>query len=190
MKHIVTTFLVTLVFFSCKKDNNGPKLEKTFPGSMETGYLEANRDGGFWQSTALAQYGQTAHLYVVDSTHLGFTCLTYSAEGFNREWLTLGEIPIKVGKYPINGGNAISVGLDGFVGAQYSWLADDGDVAGADYYYDENAPGILEVTFVDTATKRIAGNFNKLVFKNRFDWSIYPGVVVFENGKFDMKITE
>ncbi len=185
MKNILATFLVTLILFSCKKDDNGPKLEKTFPGPMDTGFLEAGRDGDFWQSTAWAEYS------IFDSLHVGFICFTYSAEGFNRENLTLGEIPLKVGKYRIKGGNAISAGIDGFVGAGYDWGADDGDVFGATYNHDdENSQGTLEVTFIDLVSKRIAGSFDRLVFKNRNEAINYPERVVFEHGKFDMKITE
>lgn len=191
MKHIFCTLLVALAFAACNKEKQGSQLEKTFPGPMDTGYLEAYRDGEFWQSTAFAQYGQTAHLYVFDSAHVGFYCLTYSAEGFLREYLTFGEIPLKVGKYPIKGNNAISAGLDGFVGAKYSWAADDGDVFGATYDHDDgNSAGTLEVTFVDLVSKRIIGRFDQIVFKNRFEAINYPERVVFKNGKFDMKITE
>ncbi len=185
MKNILATFLVTLILFSCKKDDNGPKLEKTFPGPMDTGSLEAYRGGAFWQSTAYAQYN------ALDSLYVGLICLTYTTDGFNREFLTLGEIPLKVGIYPIKGNNAISTGLDGFVGAIYSWGADDGDVFGATYNHDdENSQGTLEVTFIDLVSKRIAGSFDRLVFKNRNEAINYPERVVFEHGKFDMKITE
>lgn len=191
MKHIFCTLLVALAFAACNKEKQGSQLEKTFPGPMDTGYLEADRDGDFWQSTAEARYGQTAQLYVLDSLHVGFSCFTYSGEGSNRELLTLGEIPLKIGKYPIRGGNAISAGLDGFVGAQYSWVVDDGDVFGNSYAHDDkDSSGVLEVTFVDSITKRIAGNFSQLVFKDKSPQSDYPEQVVFRHGKFDMKITE
>ncbi|MFN0215658.1 MAG: hypothetical protein ACKVT2_15480, partial [Saprospiraceae bacterium] len=180
-----------LAFSACNKDKQTAKLEKTFPGPMDTGYLEAYRDGDFWQSTAEARYGQTAHFGVLDSTHLGFICFTYSKEGFLREYLTLSEIPLQIGKYSIKRNYPISAGFDGFVGAHYSWGADDGDVFGADYYHDdEYTTGVFEVTFVDLVSKRIVGNFDRLVFKNRYEAINYPERVVFEHGKFDMIITE
>lgn len=191
MKHIFCTLLFALAFAACKQEKQGVHLENTFPGPMDTGYLEAYRDGDFWQSTAYAQYARTANLYVLDSLYIGLICLTYTADGFNREFLTLGEIPLKVGIYPIKGNNAISTGLNGFVGAQYSWGADDGDVFGATYDHDdENSSGTLEVTFVDLGSKRIVGKFDRMVFKNQFEAINYPERVIFERGKFDMKITE
>ena len=185
MKNIFCTLLFALAFAACKQEKQGIQLEKTFLGPMDTGYLEANRDGDFWQSTAYAQYS------VFDSLHVGIICFTFSEEGFYREQLNLGKIPFKIGKYLIKGNNAISTGLDGFVGGQYSWSEADGDIFGAAYNHDdETSSGTLEVTLVDTASKRIVGNFNNLVFKNVLTKSPYPERVFFENGKFDMKITE
>jgi len=185
MKQTFLTLLVILAFLACKNEDSEPKLEKTYPGLMDTGFLEGVRAGEYWQSTAFAEYS------IFDSTYVGFSCFTYSTGADNRELLTLGEIPLKVGKYPIKGGNAISAGLDGFVGAQYGWAEDDGDVFGASYNHDdENSAGYLEVTYVDYVAKRILGTFDRMIFKNRLPQSPYPKQVVFEKGKFDMKITQ
>ena len=183
MKHTICLLLVALAFTACKKEEvEGIRLEKTFPGAMDTGKAGATRDGEPWQASAFAKFHPDSGGYI------GMSFRTFSEEGFNREVHTITEIPLKRGKYPIKG--HISEIYDGFVGSVYSWLVDDGDVAGPLYDHDDTVPGFLELTMVDTVAKKITGNFDRMVFKNRRPSSFYPLTVVFENGTFEMAIIE
>lgn len=190
MKHIFL-FLLILALLSCKKEGSEElKFEKTFAGAMEWGWVKASRNGESWQASTSARF------HVADSNYVKFSILTFSKEGFNREALSLNEVPLKVGRYPIKGDNSASDFGDGFVGSGYAWVEDDGDVAGPIYDHDDTLQGFLELTTVDTVAKKIAGNFDRMVFKMRITPSTqfapehYPQTAVFENGSFEMSIIE
>lgn len=189
MKHTICLLLVIAVFAACKKEEESIKLEKTFPGAIDFGKAEAMRAGEPWQASAFANFHS-------DSSHIKMLFQTFSKEGSEREAYSLNEIPLKVGKYIIKGSLSSGSYGDGFVGSGYGWLEDDGDVLGALYDHDDSVPGFLELTMVDTVAKKIAGKFDRMVFKMRVTPitsnapNLYPQTVVFENGSFEVFITQ
>ena len=178
-------FLVILtgVLASCSKDKNAHEIPIYFEGVQDTGWGEAVRDRKTWKATAFARHHQD------ESDYIGIDFYTFTDQGDIRESLAFNEIPLKVGKYPIKG--KIGNTQDGLVGANYGIRESDGDVIGAVYSHDDISIGYVELTDVDTASKEVAGRFDKAIFIRYSPIeSIYPETVVFKNGKFRMKIVE
>lgn len=182
MRTLFCLILLAMIFMACKKDKDISNLPIWNAGPKNTGWGTAVRDGDAWQSTANA-----VHHYGDSSNYIGLYFHTYTNDGFLREELLLNEIPLKLGKYPLRG--HISEIYDGNVGSVYGFMEDDGDVFGATYNPDDSE-GVFELTKLDTANNVVAGTFSRIVFKNRTPDSPYPQAVIFENGKFEMMITE
>jgi hypothetical protein len=183
MKQVIVFFIVSLLAVSCHKDQGSEFVIPIYtPGPRDTGWGKAKRDGHNWEATAFARKHQDGKNYI------GIDLWTFSEEGFNRETLSLNEIPLAVGKYVIKGNIANT--YDGFIGGFYSIFQDDGDVAGPPFDHDDNDKGILELTKVDTVNNIVTGKFDRVVFKNRKEHSFFPEKVIFENGSFEMKIIQ
>jgi hypothetical protein len=183
MKQMIFLFAVSLLTVGCDKDQtHEPIIPFYLPGAQDTGWGKAQRDGQNWEATAFARRHQDGKNYI------GIDLWTFSEEGFIREKLSLNEILLLEGKYPIKGNIANT--YDGLIGGFYTIAQDDGDVAGPPYDHDDSDIGTLELSKVDTANNVVAGKFDRIVFKNRNKNSVFPKKVVFENGSFEMKIIQ
>ncbi|MFN0035714.1 MAG: hypothetical protein ACKVUS_11655 [Saprospiraceae bacterium] len=182
MKPMLYLIVFATMLAACKKDKGATSiLEIWDAGPMDTGWGSAVRDGSVWQATAFAVHHST------DTNYIGLYFNTYTTDGSRREQILLNEIPLQLGKYPLKG--HISEIYDGSVGSTYGCAEDDGDVLGAAYHPDDGE-GIFELTKLDMVNKVVAGTFTRIVFKNRISNSPYPQTVIFENGKFEMSITD
>ena len=136
-----------LLLSSCKKEElqNIPLYES---GEMTFGRASGKKAHLDWIASGIGVKQSDSLFWAV---RLG----TVSKEGFLRESLTLGFIPLATGQYSI-----AQEYKDDFLTSSYNTSQDDGDV-GEDYYLlDEYAStNIAQITKVDTIENKIEGIF-------------------------------
>jgi hypothetical protein len=183
MKSAFHILLISLILFSCKKEEFVPIFQ---PGSMTYGRTEAFKNKKEWIASTIAQ--ENDWLEGTVSVHAS----TYNEQGLLRESLSISEIPLKEGIYPLE----VTRKNDGAIGAAYHTWADDGDVLEDSYMLDKKASdNYLEIILVDTIARKIAGKFTASF---KIDTSLYgikanplnPDKVKFSNGMFEAEIID
>lgn len=155
---ILTTFFLLVI--SCQK-NDAPvcfdeepiDMPLYLPGDMEHGSLDACRNGDDWVASGWAKRIETDRdfFYVA-----GYTFTDYGAK---REAFYISYIPVKEGKYAIDGDENSIFGNTGHLYAHSNTSADDGDVAEDRYLLRESPQSWVEITHLDTLTNKVEGEF-------------------------------
>jgi len=182
MKRNIFYIIALCLIASCKKEEQLIPLPDFHPGPMDTGEVQALRNGEFWQATAYARY------HSGDSSFIGISFTTFSDQGFNREDFSCNEIPLMTGQYLIKG--SYSDIYDGYIGAVYGIAEDDGDLLNPPYFPEAGSEGRLELTRVDLVNKEIEGKFTRVTFRASSPDPRFPDRVVFQDGTFKAKIVE
>lgn len=190
MKKHIFSIIILICVISCKKEELLIPLPNFHPGPMDTGEVQALRNGEPWQATAYARYHTIDH-NIKDSSYVGISFVTFSNEGFNRENFTVDEVFLKIGKRIIRGQlGKWGESYDGYIGAVYSIAEDDGDLLNPPYFPEESSEGSLELTRVDLVNKEIEGKFTRVIFRASSPDPRFPDRVVFQDGTFKARIVE
>ena len=112
---------------------------------------------------------------------------TFTSEGFWRESVTISEIKLEIGTYPIVG-EVVDLN-DGFVGASYTTLTSDGDVLENVYKLVASEENMIIIESIDTVANITKGRFH-LEFTIDESYSSKspqnPEHVIFSEGSFDV----
>jgi hypothetical protein len=164
MKKILFFLLFSCVLSCHKDDFEWPLFE---PGPLDTGRIDALREGVHWAATAWAKrYKGSLCVFVIFTTYNKFGEL-------REEWNTC-VLP--------------QTGTQKITEASYATLFSDGDVIGPVYFINKSEDYFLEVTRLDTFTHELEGKFKRLVL-NRVskDYPEYPSALTFVDGVFKVK---
>jgi hypothetical protein len=163
MKKILFFLLFSCVLSCHKDDFEWPLFE---PGPLDTGRIDALREGVHWTATAWAKRYQGSLIVVLT---------TYNAFGEIRESLHMGVISPKTGVQKRST-------------TSYSRRFSDGDVIGPIYLLDKSEDYFLEITRLDTLTHELEGKFKRLVLnRSSKDYPEYPSALTFTDGVFKVK---
>ncbi len=155
------------------------------PGPQAYGKAAALKNDKAWYSSGYAER------YKKENTaYFGILLDTYTIEGFHRENVCFSDIYLKKGSYELR--KKMTNIYEGYVGAIYATLADDGDVLEDWYNLDEGAKdNYLEIIAIDTVEQQVEGRFTatfevRQPKRNRNN----PDRVKFSNGTFSVKIVK
>jgi hypothetical protein len=178
MKHLLITFIVTIIFFeSCRKIDD---VEILLSGPMEYGKITAQLNNKNWAASAEARNeADKKDITIIASTYLD------KEATFETERLGL-TIPNKLGRYKK------------FVASGYSYINTDtllvtyhlmeADVPILSFKLDTNkSSNYVEVTALDST--HIVGTFD-LTFKALTNGGKKELTYRFKDGNFDVKITK
>ena len=187
MKNIIRILLLSLSFFSCKKEdikNTDPDIPyfnfKIYsPGDQSTGYAQATIFGKTWNATAYKYPQDTSRYFEIYFE-------TYSEEGFTRDQMSFGLFDAKIGEYKAID-NPGDFNFDDYeINCNYSLWASDGDLLYGAYYLDTSFDN--KITIEKNDGKTIEGRFNLLFTSNKVEHTDIPGRVFFRDGKFKVKL--
>jgi hypothetical protein len=181
---LMAAALFLLCAACCKKD----ELEIFEPGDQAYGTMQADKKVNWigkekWTASGVAirEQEQPDRLFRIGGR-------TYSEDGEERESLTIFEIPLSKGTYPIftNREDAQSK-----VYAVYGRRISDGDVVGALYRPTKSNQNCITVTEIDTVSGTVKGRFRvEFSIVDEYDNSEFPDCVLFKNGTFDLKFRD
>ena len=139
---------IMMVNNSCQKND----MPLYLPGDMIHGSLHACRNGDDWVASGWAKRYQTDRnfFYVMGNTFTDYGAL--------RENFIISYIPLKKGKYAIDGDKS-PVSNTGHLYARCFTVTDDGDVAEDIYYLRKHPKSCIEITHLDTLTNKVEGEF-------------------------------
>ena len=152
MKKVLYLYLmlgIMVVNNSCQKND----MPLYLPGDMIHGSLHACRNGDDWVASGWAKRYQT------DRNFFHVRGNTFTDYGALREDFIISYIPLKKGKYAIDGDENSIYANTGHLYSYYGTFADDGDVAGDIYYLRKHPKSCIEITHLDTLTNKVEGEF-------------------------------
>jgi len=169
----ITLFITVLFIVSCSKED----VIIYEAGNQEFGWATGTKSCEDWEASGYWQYHQS------DSTLVGVTFATYTSYGAERENISLNEIPLSLGTYPIGGGSG-DIG-DELVGGRYSMSGDDGDAHLGSLKVNEDKNGCITISEINMSTKTIRGSFRVFFISDSGELK-----VEIKKGEFEVRLYE
>lgn len=174
MKYLLnfSCIILLICLSSCDKD----KFEPDYSGGKATAIM----NGDMW-------VGQGRGFGNVHDIGFDFYFDIYNNFGHLRENLSFQKIPKIVGEYALHNSNK-----DSLPRCTYYTLSDDGDVLDDIYRVVESeSESTITVHSYDESKRLLKGEFRvKLYIDPERQNSTNPDTIIFENGKFEVKIEE
>ena len=186
---IILILAMFTVCFSCKKDvetTDSNEILEIFEFLPNSNVIGTKTIGNGKSGTFKSLGGGVIH----GSTKKGYFSLditSYNASGDLREIISMGDIPIKKGNFPILIPGWVE--NDDIIDVTYSRTAADGDVLVAYYLLNETQFSNIEITDIDTVANYVRGKLNvHFVMQGKSGIADLPNKVSFTSVNFDMKL--
>ncbi|MBC7775830.1 MAG: hypothetical protein H7246_10390 [Phycisphaerae bacterium] len=157
------------------------------PGIMEHGFIKAIKTCRDWKASGEVRLFNTMpnHMSISGNTYSAYALTNGDTSFLLAEGIYF-EAPKKVGKFPLFSTSNL---LQDKASCTFSKI--DIDVVSANWSVDDTEPdNNIEITEIDTLSKRVKGRFNVHLKK---DFSVsgavhFPSKLYFKDGEFDVEI--
>ncbi|MEO0273376.1 MAG: hypothetical protein ABIM30_09920 [candidate division WOR-3 bacterium] len=172
MKNFITLFMICMVILACKKEGYNP--------DYSNGRFYGLKNGKSWEAEAFASSAMDNRISIIVSRK--------NSQGFEREGLSIGLIPLKMDEYRLHDHTRVIFG-DSLIRAFYATTQDDGDVLEDAYRIIESEPTqAVRITKISNDKKWLEGELvcSFILIPPKIN-ILNPDTVRFENCRFKIK---
>lgn len=172
MRNVIIIFMLSLIMMACRKEGYNP--------DYSNGRFWGLKNNKYWEAEG---YASTAM-----DNRIAITITQKNNQGFEREGLSIGLIPLKPGEYRLHDHTRVIFG-DSLVRAFYATSQDDGDVVEDTYRIIEfESVQFIKIDKVSNDNKWLEGEVacSFAIIPPKIN-TLNPDTVRFENCRFKVK---